>query len=279
MDVRWFRRLAIVGGLLGMLIVGLGIGEGPVQAQEAATIPPEIISYWKLDETSGSFFADAVGTSPAVCVTSSSCPNPLTGTVGKAQNFARNTGLMVAHNARFDFANADSFTIEAWVKLDVTSCEQPKVFVGKYSSGASWWLGCSRTSAGDVATFSGRDSSGVSFVVQGTQSLTDGKWHHVVGRRNGTTTTFRVFVDGVQQDSLFSTFSGSISNSNPLTIGYYQSPFAYQHYGAIDEIAIWHVALEHATIRDHYNKGLAGKGYIDVDERLTMRAYIPLIFK
>ena len=50
---------------------------GETQAQAVGTCPSDITSYWMLDETAGTTFADSVGSHNAAC-TGSACPGFIT---------------------------------------------------------------------------------------------------------------------------------------------------------------------------------------------------------
>ncbi len=107
-----------------------------------------MMSYWPLDEDSGTAFTDVVDGNHGAC-TDPNCPTPATGIVAGAQSFnsTDKDGILITEGVTTPliWANADSFSFEMWVNFtDV--CTDNKVFFGRYSaaltSEARWWVGC-----------------------------------------------------------------------------------------------------------------------------------------
>ena len=85
-----------------------------IQANQSGSCPPSMISYWKLDETSGSVYDDYFGTNHA---RSSNVPVPTTGRVNGAQQFNGISNKITAPRiAAYDFTRNSSFAFEAWIK-------------------------------------------------------------------------------------------------------------------------------------------------------------------
>ena len=77
--------------------------------------PAGMISYWKLDETSGKTYADAMGTNTGIGGTVS--PVPVSGRVNGGQQFnGSSSQINVEANPTLDFGASDDFTIELWIK-------------------------------------------------------------------------------------------------------------------------------------------------------------------
>lgn len=220
------------------------------------------ITYWQLDENSGTTFVDSINDLNATC-SGIGCPNFVSGQVSGALYFdGINDGLGVTDAPELDWGNSSNFTIQAWVKT-TQICTGNKVFVGKSrypSSGGDWWLGCGDSS--NAAVFFLRDSNNNISSVSGTTAINDGNWHHLVAVRDGVAKVNRLYVDGVEQGSVTATnITGNIANASPLTIGYYTTLGQYRVDGVIDEVAIHGRALTPTEVRYHYNSGLAGINY------------------
>ena len=224
-------RFAALIVTLALLAITLSVKAGyanPLSSLEAeasvAACPADMVSYWKLDEASGATFTDSVvGTSNHATCTGDTCPLSVAGIVSNALDFdGTDDQLNAPDHDSLDWPIGGSFSVEAWVNT-TQICQGNKVFIGKHSNSASWWLGCS--GAGSVAAFSARDSDGNSNVVTTAVSIDDGDWHHVVGIRDGLNNLNMVYVDGVLVASQTPTtpYTGSFANSQPLTMGYHNS--------------------------------------------------------
>lgn len=213
------------------------------------------ISYWPLDETTAGTYEDIISGHDGAEATNP--PIPVTGQVSGAQDFTSgNLRINVAHHADFNLGGSDPFSVELWVKT--TQASGTRVFIGKFLFGNdTWWVGL-ENSAGNV-TFYMRDSTGSSTRATSTVSVNDGDWHHIVAVKDPQVNQMRLYIDNVIAASASRTFTGTITNSNPITIGYFDGSYFYD--GLLDEIAIYDQALTVGQIDDHYAKSLAGQRY------------------
>jgi hypothetical protein len=116
--------LVIASGFL-VLLTAL-----PAHAQNCAPPPAGLISWWPLDETSGTAVADILGRNPGTAsapIGSASTPKSMAGFVGTGMNFAFKTQVTAGPNKSLDFETDKSFTIDAWFK------GQPGPIVSNYS--------------------------------------------------------------------------------------------------------------------------------------------------
>jgi len=94
-------------------------------------------------------------------------------------------------------------------------------------------------------------------------TITAGSWHHVAVVMNTGARTIAFYIDGDEQlihgyDDQFSGPTGRVTIGADVTTG---TPSFLQ--GMIDEVAIYNTILQHSVIREHYDKGLLGLGYLD----------------
>ncbi|MCB0164434.1 MAG: putative Ig domain-containing protein [Anaerolineae bacterium] len=225
----------------------------------ASVCPADMSAHWKLDEVgSPTNFIDSYGGNNGTC-TPGSCPTPGAGIVNGGLVFNGNHMVDVPNSASFNWANSDSFSLEAWIK-PAQACTGTEVILGKYaSSGATWWLGCEDGS--NTAGLFLRDSTSNTLTLEGTKDLNDGQWHHLVATRNAATNEHHLYVDGVSEASSTYSFTGTFSNSSPLNLGYYitNSP-DFPFIGTLDEVAIYKRVLSSGEITSHYNAG-SGQAY------------------
>ncbi|MFY7963281.1 MAG: LamG-like jellyroll fold domain-containing protein, partial [Chitinophagaceae bacterium] len=146
-----------------------------------------------------------------------------------------------------------SFTIETWIKTSSTS--------GIIFSKRNNCVNNSRV----VISLSGNN---VSFEICGddlvTTSVTssgaiinDNTWHHVAFIRSGI--GIYIYVDGILNNSNFSSYTASIYNAGQATIGYSPSCGGY-FTGALDEFRIYETALTEANIQHDMRNPSASVG-------------------
>jgi hypothetical protein len=218
-----------------------------------------LTNYWKLDESTGSTFADSIGGADAGC-SSSGCPSSFISYINNAWLFDGSNGLNVSSQASFNWVNTDSFSIEFWMKTDSGStCAGNQVIVGRDDGLFQWWVGCQD---GGQAAFNLYPNGGTGGGVSGTKTLTDGFWHHIVAVRDYSAGKIELYVDGVSEASLPIAFSGSfVSTTASLNIGWLNRTPYFHFEGAVDEVALYNSALSVGEIRSHY---YLARGYCDL---------------
>jgi lysophospholipase L1-like esterase len=237
----------------------IGVGEAPL-------CPAEMISYWKLDETSGTTFVDYYDGNDGNCSTGH-CPGFAAGLVGGALDFdGTSEYLTVADDPSLDWASDESFSIEVWANL--TNCDsRNKVMIGRDDRpmpGVHWWLGCSIDTKTAAFNLIGTDDNGVA--VKGGTLINDGEWHHIVAVRDEGANENRLYVDG-QLDATPQSFDYLAGFEAPTTLGIgymaYEGTPDYYHDGLLDEIALYHRALTPTEIEQHHSFGRAGLPYCE----------------
>jgi hypothetical protein len=221
--------------------------------------PSGIISYWNLDESSGSTYYDSISVNNA---SSPNIPSPVAGRVAGAQQFNGTSNRMTAPRiAAYDFTANSSFTIETWIKHPSATPSNNEQIFGRRATDnlLSIYLGF------DISTnisFGVRSSSGESFKVTSSSSLYDDNWHHVVAVKDGALNQLRIYIDGVLENTVSASFSsGFASPTATLSIGWRDAGDPRYFEGTIDELAIYGVSLSTSFITMHYNNGLLNKGY------------------
>jgi len=236
----------------------------PDSTPTTAACPVDMVSYWKLDETTGSTYVDFVGANDGHC-TGNNCPLPADGILAGGQRFMGNQGIDVPASADFDWDGNDDFSIELWVNIpEAESCDGSVIFVGRHAGIRAWWVGCDHSS--NMAVFSMRDSAGSGKEISGGPALNDGAWHHVVAIHEGGNDLVQLFVDDQLAAAETKIFTGNWISQKEINIGYYKviyGPPYYYFSGTLDEIAVYNRALPADEIAYHYASGLGGKGYCE----------------
>ena len=206
------------------------------------------ISYWQLDETSGSTYVDSIGNRDGSCT---NCPTvESNGQVGNAQSFdGVNDAISVLANSEFDWSGSDSFTIELWVNAENgQSCVGNEVMLGRGNAGANYWsLGCD---ANGRVSFQLSDGS-TSVNLLSTQSIDDGNWHHIAVLRDASSNTNSLYINSALETAMTQGFSGSFAPTTAsVDIGHLDSSNYFE--GILDEIAVYRGILPELILKNHY---------------------------
>lgn len=211
--------------------------------------------YWKLDEASGSTCADSSGNGRNLGYQGT--PN------------YRETGPILTDSAtygvRFDGVNyenawtsntwtSDDFALEVWAKFTTNS------------SGGMGIIGRAENLEGAtgepfaIYTKDGRikgiwmNTGFSAVIVQSSAGKNDGKWHHVILTRSGT--TLRLYVDGAQVDS--ATASGTTLGGRGFRIGGTSLDTVCKYDGTVAHGALYLASLAADRVEAHYEAALFG---------------------
>lgn len=236
-----------------------------VNVAQGPLCPAGMISYWQLDETSGTSYADFFSDNDGACPGGTQCPSPVPGQVNGAQTFdGDETQINVPATPAFNWAVDDSFTFEFWMTRPGTLPNtQNEVAVGRQGPSENLphiWVGPAGMD-GNAATFCLYDTSGTGNCVSGTTVVTGGAWHHIVAVRDASLGQIRIYVDGVQEASVNQTYDAGFGANTSLNIGWLDLTSGYYFLGSIDEVAVYNRALSTTEIQQHHSRGLAGYGY------------------
>jgi hypothetical protein len=141
-----------------------------------------------------------------------------------------------------------SLTLEAWVKTTMSGVGRA---ISKWTSGAGtgyYVLDGAYNSKAQIRIYDGTNS----LLLPSNAIVNDGKWHHIVGIKDGYNAY--IYVDGALSNQA-SHSVGTINTTDVLEIGRYRSGPSEFFNGLIDEVRIYNRALSAAEIRYHYNRG------------------------
>ncbi len=159
----------------------------------------------------------------------------------------------IGDQSALDFT--DSFSISAWIKTDASGGTY-KAIAGKcFLTG-----GCN----GYGLYLNSDDSNHIYFQVRNdsTTSQADGgsvnnnTWHHLVGIRDHSTNTTKIYVDGSLINSDTTILSSGYSNSVKFGLGARDNgSWLYYYDGQIDEVKIFNYALTPEQVKTDYSNG------------------------
>jgi len=243
-----------------------------------AQVNPEgMISYWKFEEGSGSIAIDSVDANHGILFYG---PGWTTGQVDGALGFdGVNEYVEVPDHASLDFGPGQDFSLEAWIKAPAQAGWQGTILAKlnapyKLSGSPKRDTGYSlvvrgvqdESNEGKIGVWLG-DEDGIEigdgpFQLYSVVTYDDDTWHHVVATmdRDGLAV---LYIDGleVNHDDISYLSAVDESNNENLEIGREGVVDKYWFKGLIDEVAIYNRVLTACEIYQHYNSGLAGKGY------------------
>jgi hypothetical protein len=216
---------------------------------------PRLDGHWKLDETSGTTAADALGKHPATW--SSTGVTRITGVSGNAVDVNGSAGALTSSGAAV--RTDGSFTVTAWVRPDALgkngiAVSQLGSAVGGFNLGYSWdddyaaYLWSVRTSATDASGSALREA------VDLFDTPTVGVWTHLAVVYDAQSHKLRLYVDG---QAVAETYHASSWNAGgKLLIGHGQASnvtFSQYFTGGIDDVRAYSGAVSDQVIFDLYS--------------------------
>jgi hypothetical protein len=214
---------------------------------------PNLVAYWRLDETSGTTVIDS---SPGGTHTGTYVGSPVlqvTGAPGLTNKAVKLDGVDDYINIS-DFPITTSFAVEGWCKID--------------AFGSSFCLANRRTvsNIGGFTLEAAADGKFYWYVYTDTwhsvissRVMALGVWHHVVGvyAIGGSAL---LMING--EDCGRAVGWGTVNNpASPLFRIGYNIAGALHSNGVIDEVAIYNSAIADATIRQHYRLGVKARDF------------------
>ncbi|UCF42956.1 MAG: hypothetical protein JSV99_10280 [Planctomycetota bacterium] len=233
-------------------------------------IEPNLVSYWRFEEGSGTTAYDWVGDNDGTIYGATWT----SGQVGGALDFdGSNDYVEVVDpgDESLDFGSGN-FTISLWFKTTDTDGEVVDKSGGNKGrqTGYSVYVGTFGTINDGEIGFRVSDGTNRD-LIKTNNTYNDGGWHHLAAVRTGSgSANLDIYVDGVDvsTSSVLNEVASGISNSYDLSIGAkyyagYTDVWGNFLNGGIDEVGIWDRALSAAEVEQLYEKGLAGHEYID----------------
>jgi hypothetical protein len=212
-----------------------------------SAISDNIISYYKLDEGTGTTTQDALlsynGTLDLNLWNSTSKINA--GMYGVLNNSVEVS----------TFAGVKNVTFNAWINMHNYNASATMIVGGDDVASApairAWQF---RTESDGKLGWVHWNQAGSIDTLFTTQTMSKGVWYMVTGTYDGT--TIRLYINGVQNASKATTASGSIKIKTGAAIGKISNNYDATYFdGAIDEVGIWSQAKSAAEITSLYNSG------------------------
>lgn len=163
-----------------------------------------------------------------------------------------------AYNSSHTQLANGNFSFELWF---VTNSASTNIFLLSEGSSSSATPFCSLDiQSGSLLRCYIRSNGGSGVVTAtGTTAIDDGKVHHAVMVGDTTAGTFTVYLDGAQEAQTTG-YPNATTTTNRFAVGaLYRTSASNQAYGYYQHVATYNVALSLATIKAHYQAGVAAK--------------------
>lgn len=215
-----------------------------------------LISYWKLDESSGNA-ADSVGSNTLTNV------NTVTYGAGKINNGAdleRGSGQYFTINDNASLSITGDISISMWVKPESAPASgEIYRLCTKWDGGGSQksWSFYYKDTSGTKAlhlevSATGSADAGYSIATD----LGTGTWKHIICTWVAATSTAYIYIDGVLVGSgATGTITSLFNSTAAFRLGYIDDPGNEYWDGMIDETGIWSRALIADEVTELYNSG------------------------
>ena len=168
-----------------LLVPGMAAVSGPLEP----VADEHTLQLWQFDEGEGLVTRESVGGGEAVLPADAAWRR---GRHGGALRFPGNgPGLRLPGEGVLPFGPGSSFTVEAWVKVHKTGATQQIVQCTPHVELEI------RSEHGGVSFNLAAPGRGVHVRCTGETDITDGKWHHVAGVRDGARKKVILYLDGL----------------------------------------------------------------------------------
>jgi len=215
------------------------VAEGPVWRFSTG----ELLAWWKFDETAGRVVSDASGRANHGVLQGNPRWGPDAGIISGAMEFDGGRGYVDCGD-KPDFDLAHTISVTAWIKVDVFD-KRHQTIIAK--GDRTWRL--YRLQETDALAFACAPK--YKCLVQGTVSVNDGLWHHIVGTYDGR--AISLYVDG-KLDRRKSARGAIPTDDKPVCIGENVEYGERVWNGLIDDVRIYDTALLDSQIKAMYEE-------------------------
>jgi hypothetical protein len=207
---------------------------GLILTSVAKAVDPDLIGYWKFDETSGTTAQDA--TSNGNDGTLNGDPQWAGGMLGGALEFDGD-GDYVDIGDDPIFKITDQITVACWIKVSQFTVDWQAIFT---MGDDSWRLQRQTTTDNLCWACTGVTGTPGDWWLHGDVNVNDGEWHHTAGVYDGS--KYYLYVDGELDASKDTSGTMSIS-SFPVFIGANAQQGGREFEGLIDDVRVYKRAL------------------------------------
>ena len=213
-----------------------------------------LTAYWKFDESSGNA-SDSVGSNT---LTNNNTATYSTGKINNGAYCVDASNQYFSRSSANDLRLKDDFSISAWFYFDSTGIMwlvDKRSESGQDFSIYALYFSGSNTLA--LRTTNGSSSSLVDRSVAWTPSTST--WYHIVVTRKASDGSIKFYVNGSQQGSTQTGYTGSLHDNSdlPFYVGRYKDSGENDRDldGRVDELGMWSRELTSTEVGELYNSG------------------------
>ena len=219
-----------------------------------------LISYWKLDEASGTR-EDAHSTND---LTDNNTVLAAAGIINDGADFesANTESLSITDAAQSGLAITGDLSISLWTKLEsALGADEGRQFISKAVAGQRSYSFLLESFGGNFIDFSVSDDGTANSTAQKTWEPSAGVFYHVAVTYDASAGEVKFYIDGSQLSTTVTGMPTSIFDSTTaFYIGVFGTGTGSPFDGIIDEVGIWNKVLTDAEVTELYNGG-AGLAY------------------
>jgi len=222
------------------------------QSSACSISTEDLISHWKLDETSGTTADDFIGNNDGTLMNN---PNPLwtTGKFGNALNFDGTDDNVFANS----FSGLENFkgSVSMWIYPESMGEGNKGVIFNMDNSATSGRYG--KLAFANTNALKWDVWEGANFLTRTTSNniITMNNWNHVVYTFTGTGySNMKIYINGAEVSYVAGSGTGSpILNNDEFYFGSFNSAGLDAFDGLIDDVRIYNYALSSTEISNIYN--------------------------
>lgn len=254
----WIALLLLLVGLVASVadrFPALPLVSQRPPVSSASTLNTSLISYWKLDEASGTR-VDSEPTGTPQDLTDNNTVNQTNGVIGSAAWFISANAEYLSRGSSDVFVGDIDFSISIWVQLRDNTGN--KYLLSNSSGGGG---AANDTFAFDVTSGNFRfwvQTNGNYSIAVASTSITTNTWYHLVGWHDAAADTVNIKVNNGTTYSTSTSGRPPLNSTNTFIIGKYSPSGTAYWNGFVDEVGFWKKVLSASEISELYNSG-AGK--------------------
>ncbi|MFZ2187077.1 MAG: fused MFS/spermidine synthase [Candidatus Moraniibacteriota bacterium] len=241
------------------------LGTATINASQNTLNTSGLVGQWSFDGKDINWASSITGTAAdtsgqgntGTLTNMSQSASPVVGKIGQALNFD-GTNDYVNAGAPSVLNSLGDYTISAWIKT--SSAANYLVVASKWNQSSSGYM-LMIDSLGKPEFWSEGLPSSTNYTITGSTAVNDGKWHYIVGKRDGA--TIYLYVDGASAATPVAASTETITTTTPQLIGAYWNgagtPSVWFFSGTIDDVRIYSRALSAVEIQSLYALGDADK--------------------